>query len=243
MKKLIPFVFAVVSICCSTEETKTTNFPIVQSPEEESSSPDSSNNGNSNTNDEESEGNVPLNGESRILFVGNSLTYFNDLPGLVEEEAAKRGVQVTADMLAYPNYAIIDHWNDGEVQELVKDGGYDFLVIQQGPSSQAWGRQVLFEYGEKFNTLCNTYGIQLAYFMVWPSRTYYDTFPGVIKNYKEAAMSTNSILCPVGESWKRHFDRTGDFSFYGTDGFHPSLKGSTSAARIIVNRLFQRPKG
>ena len=30
-------------------------------------------------------------------------------------------------------------------------GLFDFVVVQQGPSSQAWGREVLIEYGEKIS--------------------------------------------------------------------------------------------
>jgi lysophospholipase L1-like esterase len=74
--------------------------------------------------------------------------------------------------------------------------------------------------------------------MVWPSLTYYSTFDGVIFSYTEAANMNNDILCPVGEVWKSHFDVTNDFSYYGTDGFHPSLEGSNVAAQIIYESLF-----
>ena len=137
-----------------------------------------------------------------ILFIGNSLTYSNDLPSLVKKEAASNGITISTKMIAYGNYAIIDHWHDGKVQEEIGTKKYDFVVIQQGPSSQAYGREVLLEYGAKFKSLCEENQTQLAFFMVWPSRTYYHTFNGVIKNYTDAATLTNSILCPVGSVWK-----------------------------------------
>lgn len=248
MRRWFYLSFVLLLVHCSSKDEASTYMPIVEPITQEGMNSDSGNvdssNGNADVNDEEQEEPIFPNGDSRVLFVGNSLTYFNNLPELVESEAAKNGYRVTADMLAKPNYAILDHWADGEVLELIKNGNYDYLVIQQGPSSQEWGRQVLFEYGEKYNALCSVNGTALVYFMVWPSQAYYYTFPGVIKNYREASMNTNSILCPVGEVWKNHFDSTGDFSYYGSDGFHPSLQGSTVAAKVITDKLYPKsPKG
>ncbi|WP_420318624.1 SGNH/GDSL hydrolase family protein [Ekhidna sp.] len=176
---------------------------------------------------------------SKVLFVGNSLTYTNNLPELVEKEAKRQGIKVQSKMLAFPNYAIIDHWNDGEVQKLIQSEKYDYVVVQQGPSSQKEGRQMLIEDGARLQKLCAKHDAKLVYFMVWPSRTYYYTFEGVIKNHKDAADMNDALLCPVGEAWKAYFDRNGDFSLYGRDGFHPSPKGSRLAAKVIVDTLFE----
>ncbi|MEO9485567.1 MAG: SGNH/GDSL hydrolase family protein [Ekhidna sp.] len=175
----------------------------------------------------------------KILFVGNSLTYTNNLPSLVEQEAKSRGLKVKTISLAHPNYAIIDHWNDGEVQKYIKSQKYDYLVVQQGPSSQSEGRRMLIEDGNKLQKLCEQSGVKLVYFMVWPSRKYYHTFDGVIKNHKEAAEKNGAILCPVGEAWKSYFENTNDYSLYSSDGFHPSPKGSRLAAEVIVDTLLE----
>lgn len=177
--------------------------------------------------------------EINILFVGNSLTYTNNLPELVEKSAANRGAIVKTGMLAYPNYAMEDHWNDGEVQKLIRSGKYQYVVVQQGPSSQEEGRRMLHESGALMRELCEENQCKLVYFMVWPSRTYYDTFDRVITNHYAAAAANNALVCPVGEVWKSHFDSTGDFSYYGIDGFHPSQLGSQVAAEVIVNSLLK----
>lgn len=173
-----------------------------------------------------------------ILFVGNSLTYSNDLPGLVQSLAKEKGITVSTTMVAEPNYALEDHWNDGKMEELIASGKFDFVVVQQGPSSQEDGRVMLLDYGARIKALCDGQHAQLAFFMVWPARVNAHTFDGVINNYRNAAIATGSLLCPVGEIWKQHFERTGDYSFYGPDGFHPSQQGSEDAARIIVETLF-----
>jgi len=174
---------------------------------------------------------------TNLLFIGNSLTYTNDLPGLVEKYAKTKGIIVKTEMIAFPNYALEDHWNDKEIQKLVKSKNYDYIIVQQGPSSQEFGRTSLLEYGKKLNNLCNENKAKLVFFMVWPSKRYYHTYDGVIKNYTNAADQFKALLCPVGKVWKVHFDKTNDFSYYGEDGFHPSIKGSKIAAEVIVKSI------
>jgi len=173
-----------------------------------------------------------------ILFVGNSLTYTNNLPELVRIQAEKKGVLIKTEMIAKPNYALEDHWNDGVIQKNISSGHFDYVVIQQGPSSQSDGRNMLFEYGNKINLICDSTRTKLAFFMVWPSVQNWYTFLGVIKNYSDAADSMNAILCPVGVVWKETMELNKDYSFYGQDFFHPSKKGSELAAKVIVQYLF-----
>jgi hypothetical protein len=175
----------------------------------------------------------------RILFVGNSLTYTNGLPDLVAKIGKEKGIAIKPEMLAFPNYGLEDHWKDGRLQKLIANNKFDFVVVQQGPSSQEEGKRMLFDYGEKIKTLCDDQHTKLAFFMVWPAKVNYQNFDGVIKNYSEAATNTKSILCPVGQVWKEHFDTTNDFSYYDDDGFHPSKTGSQLAAEVIFRSLFQ----
>ena len=177
--------------------------------------------------------------EFNILFIGNSLTYTNNLPQLVKKYAKLKGIEINTKMIAFPNYAIQDHWNDGQVQKLISSKKYDFVILQQGPSSQSDGRKMLIEYGKKYSSLCKLNDAKLCYFMVWPSLNYYHTFDDVIKNHKDAAEINSSILLPVGKIWKDYIDSSIDNEYYSSDGFHPSMKGSQIAAKVIVEHLFQ----
>ena len=172
-----------------------------------------------------------------ILFVGNSLTFTNDLPTLFENEARRHGRKVEADQLAFANYALEDHWNDGELQKRILSRKYQYVVVQQGPSSQSDGLAMLLDYGKRIKKLCDDNNSQLAFFMVWPARANAHSFEGVIANYTEAAEVNDALLCPVGKVWRTHFDTTQDFSYYGPDGFHPSPEGSRVAAKVIFESL------
>ncbi len=175
-----------------------------------------------------------------ILFIGNSLTFTNNLPKLVEEYAKQKGIKMNTKMIAFPNYAIEDHWNDGRVQKLISSEKYDFVILQQGPSSQSNGRRMLIQYGKKYNNLCKLHQTKLCYLMVWPSLHHYHTFDNVIKNYRDAAAVNKSILLPVGKVWKDYIDFSGDVKYYSPDGFHPSIVGSQITAKTITEYLLQQ---
>jgi len=179
------------------------------------------------------------NKKVNILFVGNSLTYSNNLPKLVKEQAKKKGILVKTKMIAYPNYALIDHLDNKDVKAALETNKYDFLIVQQGPSSQDSSKKLLLEGAKELSMFCKFYQTKLCLFMVWPALDYYQTFDAVIKNHHEAALLYDAILCPVGEVWKAHFEATNNFDYYGSDGFHPSQKGSQVAAQIIVDSLFE----
>lgn len=234
------FLFLIVSCCycCSDIQTnEDTNFAIINDV-----NPGSSLENPSPTNNPVITDDLSVT-DFNILFVGNSLTYTNNLPMLVKQKALSRGISVGTKMIAEPNTAIIDHWVGGNVQVDIASKQFDFVVIQQGPSSQAFGREILIEYGKKYAALCNENDAKLAYYMVWPSISWYHTFDDVIQNHRDAAAINEAILCPVGEKWKAHFDSTNNFDYYGPDDFHPSLLGSQVAANIIVESLFPRQKG
>ena len=177
--------------------------------------------------------------ELRLLFIGNSLTYSNNLPNLVLSEAQKDRRDITTEMIALPNYALVDHWNDQSIQKAIAQGNYDFVIVQQGPSSQDFGRQVLIDYGKRIKDLCDQHDSQLMFFMVWPAKAYYYTFEKVIKNHYDAAEANNALVCPVGLKWKELNDNDPNSGLYGPDGFHPSKKGSEFAAGEIYKCVLE----
>lgn len=179
--------------------------------------------------------------EFNLLFVGNSLTSSNDLPKLVRQQAASLGITVTTQKVVKGGYAIVDHWAEGRVQRLINNNRFDFVIIQQGPSSQMDGYEMLVNGGAHYAQICEANGTQLAYFMVWPSIPRYFSFDGVIRNYTAGAEANQAVLIPVGQHWKDHIDATGDYSYYSSDGFHPSRAGSQKAAEIIVDTLLTTP--
>ena len=176
----------------------------------------------------------------KILFVGNSLTYTNNLPKILEHIAKKSDIKITTKSLCKPNYALVDHLYEGNFQKLMAKGKYDYVVVQQGPSSQVEGKKMLIEDGAIIKKICEKYNAKLVYFMVWTSKKWFQTFDLVIKNHKKAAKENRALLFPVGEFWKKYCQQKNAESLYSVDGFHPSKAGSFFAALTMFHHLYPK---
>jgi hypothetical protein len=181
----------------------------------------------------------------RVLFVGNSLTYMNDLPAIVEALAEASGAaRPSCKAITAGGYSLEDHWNRGAAQKAIAQGGWDVVVLQQGPSASTEGRASLLEYARRFAVEIRRAGARPALYMVWPSTQRKGDFDGVTASYKQAAEETNGLLFPAGEAWRAAWRRNPKLALYSGDGLHPTPAGSYLAALTIYQQLYaQTPIG
>tara|TARA_R110001632_G_scaffold231685_1_gene370712 strand:+ start:3254 stop:3943 length:690 start_codon:yes stop_codon:yes gene_type:complete len=182
---------------------------------------------------------MPLSAQ-KILFLGNSLTYTNNLPEILEHIAEQYQININTESLCLPNYALIDHLDDGSFQKKIAKEKYDYVIVQQGPSSQQEGKTMLLRDGATIKALCSKYRAILGFFMVWPSKNYYFTFDKVIENHELAAKSNKALLFPVGSVWKEYNKEKNLESLYGSDRFHPSKAGIFLGALTIFHQLYPK---
>ncbi len=173
----------------------------------------------------------------RILFIGNSLTYSNDLPAMVCGLARSTGRQVTCETVAKPDYGLEEHWNDREARQAIARG-WDVVVLQQGPSALPESRRLLIDYTRRFDAEIKKAGARTALFMVWPSRARRGDFPGVSQSYAAAAKDVNGLLLPAGDAWRAAWAVDSGLPLHGPDGFHPSSMGTYLSALVIFERIF-----
>jgi hypothetical protein len=181
----------------------------------------------------------------RVLFVGNSLTYFNELPSMVEALAEASGQKRLAfKAIVFGGYSLEDHWNQGDARRAIERGGWDVVVLQQGPSASTEGRQSLLAYTRRFSEEIRRAGARPALYMVWPSVGRKQDFDGVAESYSQAAEEAAGLLFPAGEAWRGAWRRDPKLELYSADGLHPTVAGSYLAALIIYEGLYgQSPVG
>ena len=183
---------------------------------------------------------VEIEGDVRILFVGNSLTYTNDLPGTVEAVAAAAGLSVGTAMVAQPNFSLEDHWARG-IGEVIREATPDLVVVQQGPSSTPANQAYLQEWTEVVATAVRDAGAEIALLMVWPPVSQSERFDLVRDSYLNAAQSAGGWFIPAGEAFRPLLARADPaWSPVGGDGFHPSGVGTITAAFVIVGTLLDQ---
>ena len=183
----------------------------------------------------------PPPGSLRVLFVGNSLTYVNDLPQTVADLAASAGVTPCyCAMVAFPDYALVDHLVQGDAPRALNTRSYDFVVMQQGPSSQPDSRILLLDGVTGFQPFVANAGAKVAMYSVWPSITRRGDFAEALNSYRIAADSVHGILMPVSAAWLEAWKVDPTLPLYSTDGLHPSPLGTYLAALVIFQRLYDR---
>jgi hypothetical protein len=175
---------------------------------------------------------------ARVLFVGNSLTYFNSLPDVVTRLAHDAGdSDFVAAMVAMPGYSLADHLDEGSAQRELMTKRWTHVVMQQGPSSLPEGAEELRRSTERFAPLVRQAGAEPVLYMVWPERTRPSAFDAVRRHYRDAAAAVDGIFAPAGDAWTLALAADSTLPLYGTDGFHPSPVGTWLAAVVLLARV------
>ena len=170
----------------------------------------------------------------RILFIGNSLTYVNDLPSLVQRLGRSDPARaVTVSSVTFGGYSLEDHWNQGDALAAIRQGGWDLVVMQQGPSALPESRTNLIEWTTRFATEIRKVGARPALYMVWPPLERESDWNAVTASYAAAATAVNGLLFPAGEALRSARRADPGMPLFESDGFHPSPLGSAGAALVI----------
>jgi hypothetical protein len=184
----------------------------------------------------------PGSNGTRVLFVGNSLTYSNSLPELVRSVALLMGDTITVHMEAAGSTALIDHLNGASnAVGVLASNSWNTVVLQQGPTPRGICRDSLVLWTQMFDPLIKRSGARTALMMTWPSKfARPDLFDEVRVSFQQAAGAVHGTFLPAGEAWRIAWSEDPALPLYSGDDFHPSALGSLLAALEIHGRLSGR---
>ena len=67
----------------------------------------------------------------RVLLVGNSLTYTNNLPALLRAVGASQGTPITTETYVAPGGTLSERWRDGNAADALRTRKFDVVVLQE----------------------------------------------------------------------------------------------------------------
>ncbi|HEY0929639.1 MAG TPA: SGNH/GDSL hydrolase family protein [Gemmatimonas sp.] len=173
-------------------------------------------------------------GSTRVLFLGNSLTYTNDLPGMLLRLARLAGdTSVSVAALAEPDYSLEEHWKQGTAPRWLRERQWEYVVMQQGSSALPASQVHLRSWTEQFAPLIRAAGAQPVLLMVWPQQGRLFDFPNVLTSYRNAAGSVGGLFAPAGDAWTAY----GQYDRLYSDGLHPTGPGTYLTALTLLARL------
>lgn len=168
----------------------------------------------------------------RILFIGNSHTYYNDLPLIVRQIALGEGFPCETTMLAHGGWYLAQHAQEPDVRFNLLHGGYDFVVLQEhahpfGPEEK------LLEAAVALNALIRAGGAVPVLFESWARKSEPELQAGMNAAHRRVADEIGALLAPVGELWQAYQQSVPALELYAEDGAHASPAGSAFAASCI----------
>jgi hypothetical protein len=172
----------------------------------------------------------------RVLFIGNSYLYLQDIPGIVQALAdSAGGDKLAVETVAFANMALVDHIGLGTAKIEIDKGGWEWIVLQQGPSSVEVNRDTLRLAAKAFADMMPA-GTKPALFSAWPQSDRLQDFPRAIESYTLAAADVSGLMLPVASAWLGAWSRDPTIKLY-SDALHPSLEGAYLSGLVVYGRL------
>lgn len=179
----------------------------------------------------------------KVLFIGNSLTFYNQMPFLVEELTRKSEQPLSVALIAMPLWNLSDHRKAGAIQ-FINNEKWDYVVIQEHSVG-------ITEKNERYRTDARAFieaikaaGAKPVLYQTWSDRGEPEKQSAISAAISQLAKESGSIVVPVGDVFHALRTEAKSPDLYTLDGKHPSATGSYAAAMTFYSVLSgQSPLG
>lgn len=177
----------------------------------------------------------------KTLFIGNSHTYYNDMPAIYLKMCKEHGIDMHVTMLTKGGMGLDFHSDQEQTRFNILYGGYDIVVLQH--TAHPMGDIGEMKRGaHQIMQWIRQAGARPIFYQTWAAKgdeAYQPTMSGV---YYDLAAELGAEVAPVGDEWQRVQKTCPDLNLFHTDEHHASPDGSRLAARVIFETAFPEEK-
>ncbi len=171
-----------------------------------------------------------------ILFIGNSHTYFNDMPLMVKRRADEEDYNCRVTMLAHPGWFLSRHAEEPDVRFNILYGKYDYVILQEhahpfGPEEEFLNAAIAL------NRMIREAGSTPVIYECWAKKDEPEVQDYMNQVHRHVAEEISALVAPVGENWWSYKDSWPNLEMYDEDGAHASRAGSEFAAKYIWEEI------
>jgi hypothetical protein len=197
---------------------------------------------------------------SKILFIGNSYIYANNLPSILENLANAVNDTIVYSTSTPGGAQLVQHVSNNNTLQLIRQGDWDYVIIQEQSQKPSFSPgQVatdVLPYARQLNDSIVLHNpcAETVFFMTWgrqngdqnncafypPVCTYQGMQHRLRESYMLMADQNNAICAPVGAVWHYVRDSFPGINLYSSDGSHPSFAGSYLAACTFYSSIFRK---
>lgn len=176
------------------------------------------------------------NQEQNVLFVGNSYTYFWNLPQVVQGFALANDKSIVTRQSTAGGANLGQHWRGAkglESKSIIQDGNFDIVILQDHSMRSIQAPDSLMYYGQLFGNLIKSKGAQPYVYMTWSRQWNPYMIQTIKKEYTRIGEKINARIVPAGLAWQRALQLRPDLPLYDDDGSHPSALGTYLTACVF----------
>ena len=198
--------------------------------------------------------------KKEVLFIGNSYTYYNNLPDLVNEIALSFGDTLMHESSTPGGSNFNAHSTNAQTLNKINQKQWDYVVLQAQSQELSFSHfQVAndsYPYAEILvdSIFANSSCTEPLFFMTWgrkygdqsncqfypPVCTYLGMQQRLRENYLDMSFLHNASCSPVGMAWKKFIEIDSTLNLYSSDNSHPSIYGSYLAACTFYSSIFKK---
>jgi hypothetical protein len=188
----------------------------------------------------------------RVLFIGNSYTAVNDLPGMVAALAKAGGRSIKIGMVAPGGFSLAQHLYSPQTLEALQSSQWDFVVLQeqsQIPALEQTRSQEMYPAARALVQKIRQAGAQPIFFLTWAHR---DGWPEnnlpdyesmqlqINQGYMTIANELKTLVAPVGYAWLTAWLQDPQSDLWQADGSHPTEQGTYLTACVFYAVIFRQ---
>jgi len=191
----------------------------------------------------------------QVLFIGNSFTFFNNLPGMVAGIARSlpKGPAIEPTMFATGGMTLQWYWAAGKAGTLIDSRKWDEVVLQE-QSALGAGTEVgegrlsppgIFHQSVRnFVPRIRANGATPLLLMTWARRARPDDQMLLTDAYVSIGRELGVTVSPAGLAWQEAHRRWPDLVLHVADGSHPNPTGTYLTALVLYATITGRdPRG
>ncbi len=188
---------------------------------------------------------------TRVLFVGNSITYFNDMPQLFRSIALNKGKNVSVSMYAPGGTGFMHHYVDQNVYNLFQQS-WDVVVLQPGTGESAgasWPVDTTIKRGRilldsiySYSPCAKVFLYQIPYGVPdansWGN--YFSVQQIIRDSVTKLADSLKVPFIPAGQCARAYYSLYPNLFLHNSyNDIHPNANGSFFTAASFYTGIFQ----
>lgn len=198
-----------------------------------------------------STGCASANPPARVLFVGNSYTFYNNMPAIARAlyEASGAGRMEIA-MLVQGGQRLSDAAGPRlpELLRMMMGGRWDYVVLQEQSTLGGGYRDGLPVIGDPaafheavriLDREIRAAGGRTVLLVTWANAAAPGQQELINRAYETIAAETGAIVVPAGTVWGRVLRDHPTIRLHQDDGSHPNANGSYLTACVLLETLFE----